>query len=147
MQKIIIGSDHAAFEAKEILKKTLEAQGFELDDVGTHSLLSCHYPTYAVAVAKKMKEFPDARGILICGSGIGVSIVANRFSYIRAALCRTAEEAKLARAHNDANVLCLGARINSTAEIKNITEAWLNAKFEGSRHQDRLNLFSTLGEK
>jgi ribose 5-phosphate isomerase B len=147
MKKIIIGSDHAAFEAKEILKKSLEGQGFELDDVGTHSLDSCHYPDYAIALAKKLKQNPTARGILLCGSGIGVSIVANRFSFIRAALCRTAIDAKLSRQHNDANVLCLGARINSETEIMKITLAWLETKFEGSRHQDRLNLFSTLGEK
>jgi ribose 5-phosphate isomerase B len=147
MKKIIIGSDHAAFEAKEILKKSLEGQGFELDDVGAHSLESCHYPTYAISLAKKIKQNPTARGILLCGSGIGVSIVANRFSHIRAALCRTPDEARLSRQHNDANVLCLGARINSELEIQKITQAWLETNFEGSRHQDRLNLFSSLGEK
>jgi ribose 5-phosphate isomerase B len=143
--KIVIGSDHAAFEMKELVKKFLQSKNIEFIDVGTHSLERSDYPDYASAVAKKVLA-DNLTGILLCGSGIGVSIVANRYKGIRAALCRSPYDAEMARKHNDANVLCLGARTNTEEEIKAIIEAWFANFFEGGRHADRLKKFENLGE-
>jgi len=142
--KVAIGCDHAAFEGKEELRKYLESK-FEVLDQGTYSADRCDYPDYATKVAKAVvtEKIP---GILLCGSGIGVSIVANRYQGVRAALVRTPEEARLSRQHNDANVLCVGARINSGEEIRAIVDAWFEAEFEGGRHTDRLAKFDSLGE-
>lgn len=143
--KIAIGSDHAAFEMKELVKKFLQSKNIDIIDVGTHSLERSDYPDYATAVAKIVLE-KNISGILLCGSGIGVSIVANRYKGIRAALCRTPNDAEMARKHNDANVLCLGARTNSEEEIKAIITSWFANEFEGGRHADRLKKFQDLGE-
>jgi ribose 5-phosphate isomerase B len=143
--KIVIGSDHAAFEMKELVKKFLQSKNIEFIDVGTYSLERSDYPDYASAVAKKVLA-DNLTGILLCGSGIGVSIVANRYKGIRAALCRSPYDAEMARKHNDANVLCLGARTNTEEEIKAIIEAWFANSFEGGRHADRLKKFENLGE-
>lgn len=142
--KLVIGCDHAAFEAKEKLKNILK-QEFEVDDVGTHSSERANYPDYATELCKKvLKE--GKKGILLCGSGIGMSMAANRYKGVRAALCRTEEDAKLSREHNDSNVLCLGARINSLEELEKIVRTWLSTDFEGGRHTDRISLFDQLGE-
>ncbi|MBT3586767.1 MAG: ribose 5-phosphate isomerase B [Halobacteriovoraceae bacterium] len=143
--KLYLGCDHAAFEAKESLKKFLMEEGHQVEDLGAPSLERCNYPDYAAAVAKKVQETGE-KGILLCGSGIGVSMVANRFKKIRAALCRTTVDAELSRQHNDANVLCVGARINSETEIQEITKAWFGASFEEGRHSDRIALFNNWGE-
>lgn len=140
-----MASDHAAFEGKEALRKHL-SKNYEIIDLGANSEDRCNYPDYAIKFAKAFQNEP-LLGILLCGSGIGISIVANRFRGIRAALCRTPNEAELSRQHNDANVLCLGARINSKEELAAISNAWLEAKFEGGRHLDRLKIFETIGEK
>jgi ribose 5-phosphate isomerase B len=145
--KYYLGCDHAAFDAKEKLKSWLKKEGIEFQDMGTSSDERCDYPVYAKAVVAKVLESEDHRGILICGSGIGVSMVANRFCGIRAALCRSVEDATLSRQHNNANVICLGARISSTIMLETITSAWMSAEFEGSRHQFRIDQFNTLGEK
>lgn len=142
--KIALGSDHAAYEGKEFVKKLLVSLNHEVIDVGTHSEERCDYPDFATAVVKEVLE-KNIKGILLCGSGIGVSIVANRYKGIRAALCRTANDAEMSRKHNDANVLCLGARVNSNDEIKEIVNSWLAHEFEGGRHADRLKLFQDLG--
>lgn len=142
--KVALGCDHAAFEGKEELKKYLESK-FEVLDEGTYSDERCDYPDFASKVAKRVVE-EKIPGILLCGSGIGVSIVANRYRGVRAALVRTPEEARLSRQHNDANVLCLGARINSDAEIREMVDAWFEAQFEDGRHTDRLAKFANLGE-
>lgn len=142
--KVAIGCDHAAFEGKEELRKYLESK-FEVLDQGTYSADRCDYPDYATKVAKAVVE-EKIPGILLCGSGIGVSIVANRYKGVRAALVRTPEEARLSRQHNDANLLCVGARINSDEEIRAIVDAWFEAEFEGGRHTDRLAKFESLGE-
>ena len=149
MSTLYLGADHSAFEAKEQLKAYLTESrpDLQIEDVGTHSAERTNYPTYAMAVAKKVTENEGSQAILICGSGIGVSMVANRYQYIRAALCRSPKEAELSRQHNDANVLCLGARINSFAEIQEIAEAWFKAEFEGGRHSERIAMFNELGEK
>ena len=141
--KIIIGSDHAAYEAKEYVKQLLNH--YDVLDVGSSSDERCDYPEFAIKLCKEVLN-KKAKGILLCGSGIGVSMVANRFKNIRAALCRDAEEAKLSRLHNDANVLCLGGRISSNEEIKNMVEVWLGTNFEGGRHISRVEMFNNLGE-
>lgn len=144
--KILIGCDHAAFEEKEKVKAYLESKSFEVFDVGTNSNERCNYPDFAGALAKKISSGEFEKGVLLCGSGIGVSMVANRYSKARAALCRTEIDAKLSREHNNSNILCLGARINSLEEIKKIVDTWLSTEFEGGRHTDRISLFNDLGE-
>ena len=138
---IYLGSDHAGFAAKEKLKSWLLSQGLEVIDVGTSTESSCHYPDYAKAVANKVLENKNSRGILLCGSGFGVDMVANRFVGIRGARCLSEEDARLCRAHNDSNVLCLAARLTNSATIEKITNAWLNSPFEGGRHQLRIDMF------
>jgi len=108
-------------------------------DEGTHSLKSCDYPDFAAAVSRKVQAGSAERGILICGTGIGMSIAANRFKGVRAALCYTEELAELSRLHNDANVLCLGARTQSVDSMKSIVLRWLTTEWEGERHGSRLN--------
>ncbi len=144
--KIVIGSDHAAFEMKEFVKGLLSSKGMDVEDIGTHTSDSCDYPDFASTLAKVVvhEKIP---GILLCGSGIGVSIVANRYRGIRAALCRSPKDAEMSRKHNDANVLCLGARVNTENEILEIVNSWLVQSFEGGRHAERLSLFENLGEK
>jgi ribose 5-phosphate isomerase B len=144
MQKIYMACDHAAFEGKEELKTYL-SKNFEIIDLGTDSSDRCNYPDYAIKFAKAFQKDP-LPGILLCGSGIGISIVANRFKGVRAALCRSPLEAELSRQHNDSNVLCLGARLNSKEELEAIANAWFKAEFEGGRHSERIAIFNELGE-
>lgn len=144
-QTIFLGNDHAAYSAKIHLLECLQNKGYAVQDLGSHSLERTDYPQWAKEVVAKVQSGKGI-GILMCGSGIGVSIVANRFAGIRAALCRSACEAELSRQHNDANILCLGARVNSDDEVWNITEAWLKSDFEAGRHYDRITLFNDLGE-
>lgn len=135
-KKIFIAADHAGFSLKKYLITELTKLGYTPVDLGTDSAeKSVDYPDFAQKLAKKLTtEF----GILICGSGIGISIAANRFKHIRAALCHNIKLAKLARAHNDANVLCLGARIVKNKAALGITKAFLTSKFEGERHERRV---------
>lgn len=135
---ILIGSDHAGFDLKHLLKDHLRALGHEVTDKGTHVKDSVDYPDYAHAVAQAVANEPHALGIVICGSGNGVNISANRHPGIRSALAWSAEVAGLAREHNDANVLALPARFISDGEAERIVDAFLNAKFEGGRHQRRV---------
>lgn len=135
---IAIGSDHAGYEAKEKVKKHLESLGVSFKDFGTYSEESCDYPLIAKAVSLSVKSGESEKGILICGSGIGMSIAANKFSGIRAALCKNEETSKLSRAHNNANIVCIGARTTDFEEIKKIVSAFLETSFESGRHQRRL---------
>lgn len=144
--KIVIASDHAGFEAKKNLIKFLEEKGGEIIDLGPDSDDSVDYPKYVKSLVKVVLE-QNLPGILICGSGIGVSIVANRFSGIRAALCRTVDEAIISKQHNNANVLCMGGRISSAKDINEMSEAWFYSKFEDGRHQRRIDQFDKLGEQ
>ena len=137
--QIFIACDHAAFEAKEALKAALAAL-HQVTDLGTHSLESVHYPEYASKLSLNVLSHPDSMGILLCGSGIGVSIAANRFIGIRAALCRDIEDANMSRSHNNANVLCLGARRNSLDELKAMVSAFLSTPFQGGRHATRVQM-------
>lgn len=143
--KIIIGSDHAAFEAKEMLKQYLSSK-YEVLDVGTFSSESTHYPEWAKKLVTKVLS-ENTYGVLLCGSGIGVSIVANRFQGIRAALCRDVDDAKMARLHNNANVICLSGRKSSTVDLKSMVDTFLQSPFEGGRHQERIDQFNKLGEE
>ena len=143
--KIIIASDHAAFEAKEELVKYLKEEGYDVQDVGTHSLESTHYPEWAKKLVHEVLE-QKTPGVLLCGSGIGVSMTANRFKGIRAALCHDVDDAKMSRLHNNANVICLAGRKNPVQELKQMVKTFLTTDFEGGRHQTRIDQFNDLGE-
>lgn len=147
MKKILIASDHAGFNLKEDLKKHLINKGLGVKDLGTDSLESCDYPAYAGALAELISKKRYSRGILICKTGIGNSIVANRFFGVRASLCYNVETARLTREHNDSNVLVLGAGFVSSKEAKKILDVWLDTKFLGGRHRRRLNLLKEIEQK
>jgi len=144
---IAIGADHAGFKLKEFVKKFLQEKGFKVIDVGTYSEERCHYPIYAQKVAGLVSQGEVEKGILICGSGIGMSIVANKFKGVRAALCHNIYSAKYSRLHNDSNILCLGGRVTGEDLTKEIVETWLNTAFEGGRHKERLMLINQIEEK
>ena len=136
---IAIGSDHAGFELKEAVRKYLESLKISVKDFGTFSADSVDYPDYAFAVASAVAEGEFDRGILICGTGIGMSIVANKVKGIRAAECLTPYLAEVSRRHNNANVLTMGGRVLSVEEAREIVHIWLETPFEGGRHQRRVN--------
>lgn len=138
METIHIACDHAGLDLKETLKAALEARGLRICDHGTHSRESCDYPQYAHALCAAV-EAENGRGILICGTGIGMSIAANRHAGIRAALCTTELHARLTRLHNNANVLCLGARVTGVELALAIMHVFLDTAFEGGRHQRRID--------
>lgn len=146
-QKIYLGSDHAAFEAKQSLIEWLNTLDYEVIDLGTKTPERCNYPDYARLVSREIQNDSHAVGIILCGSGVGVSMVANRFQNVRAAVCHDAQQATLSRQHNNANVLCLGARVTDEDAHRTITQAWLEAQFEGGRHAERVALFDDLGVK
>lgn len=135
---IAIGSDHAGFEYKEKIKKQLELTGNGVKDLGTHSLESTDYPDYAHPVAKIVEEGEADFGVLICGSGNGVCMTANKHAKIRAALCWNEEVAILARQHNDANIICLPSRFVDLAKAEQMVKVFLNTSFEGGRHERRV---------
>jgi ribose 5-phosphate isomerase B len=138
---IAIGSDHGGFALKEIVKKHLEERGLEYVDCGCYSTDSVHYPVYAQAVAKQIQTGACDRGILICSTGIGISMAANKCKGIRAALCHDPYSAKMTRLHNDANVLCMGGLIIGTNLALEITDVFLNTAFSGEeRHQKRIDM-------
>lgn len=137
---VVLGCDHAGFELKELIKKHLIAKGLNVRDMGANSLDSVDYPEFAHAVAEGVLSQPDALGLLVCGSGNGVNITANKHAGIRAALAWTPQVASLARAHNNANVLSLPARFISGSEGIEIVEAFLSSAFEGGRHARRVEL-------
>lgn len=142
--KIFIASDHAAFNEKKTLVDHL-AKTHEVIDLGTHTAESTNYPEWAKKLVEKVLSEKSV-GILLCGSGIGVSMTANRFKGIRAALCRDEEDAKMSRLHNNANVLCLAGRRTSPELINKISDVFLSTEFEGGRHQTRIDQFNNLGE-
>jgi ribose 5-phosphate isomerase B len=136
--RIAIGSDHAGFDLKSEILSFLCMEGCDIQDMGTFAPDSVDYPDYAHLVVREMLEGRADLGILICGTGIGMSITANRYPGIRAALCTDAFMARLSREHNDANVLCLGARVVGVGLALDIVNAWINASFAGGRHQRRV---------
>lgn len=139
MKRIIIGSDHAGFRLKEVLKSYLIKAGLEVKDIGTYCAESCDYPRIAYNLACQISSGRFNRGILICYTGIGNSIVANRLSGVRAALCHNIKAARLSRQHNDSNVLVLGAAFVSSFLARRIVGVWLRTGFIGGRHRRRVN--------
>lgn len=139
MKSILIASDHGGFALKESLKPYLKRKGFSVEDLGAFSEERCDYPEFAYSLASKVGKSKSKRGILICKSGIGNSIVANRVPGVRAALCANVKCARLSREHNDSNVLVLGSIFSTPSRAKKITDSWLAAKFQGGRHRRRLN--------
>jgi ribose 5-phosphate isomerase B len=137
-ERIPIASDHAGFEMKERLRIALEELGFEVQDIGTHSAASTDYADYAHPLAEEVSEGLAQRGVLLCGTGLGMSYVANRYPRVRAAVAWTPEIASLARKHNDANVLVRPARFVSEEDALAILTTWLETEFEGGRHQRRI---------
>ena len=140
--KIAIGSDHGGFELKELIVGYLQDNSHEVIDCGCHSLKSVDYPDFAEKVCSEVRSGTCDGGILICGTGIGMSIAANRYRDIRAALCHEAFTARMSREHNNANVLCLGARVIGSEVALDIVRVWVTTEFAGGRHQKRLDKLS-----
>ena len=138
---LYIGCDHAGYNEKEQVIKYLKEKNIEFVDVGTNSSESVHYPDYAKKVCENIKTDAD-RGILICGTGLGMCMCANKYKYIRAGLCINIKQAKLSRKHNNANVLCLQGRDVKQGKNNKIINAFLNTKFENGRHLQRIKMFS-----
>jgi len=144
--KVAIGSDHAGFGLKERLRQTLVGLGHEVTDVGTDSTTSTDYPLFAAKVARAVSDGAVERGVLVCGTGIGMAIAANRMPKVRAAACVDLFSVRLARGHNDANVLALGARVVGPEHAEALLQEFLATAFEGGRHQRRIDQLSTLAE-
>ncbi len=144
-EEVLIASDHAGFDLKQVIKDFLKEKNIKVEDLGTYTKESCDYPVYARKLCKELlkreKEGKKVCGILLCGTGIGMSIQANRFKGIRATLCSTEYTAKMSRRHNNANVLCLGGRVLGPELAKAIVKDFLNEEFEGGRHQRRVEYF------
>lgn len=138
--KIAIGSDHGGFEYKTAIIEFLKDKNFEVIDVGTYTKDACNYPEIAKTVAQKILSKEANKGILICGTGIGMSIAANKFKGIRAALCSDTFSAHASREHNDANVLCLGERAIGQSLALDIVDIWLKSEFQGGRHKIRVDM-------
>lgn len=137
-QTIVMASDHAGFELKELLKGDLRAAGREVLDLGVHSTQSADYPDYGRALAEAIRDGKAARGVLVCGTGIGISIAANREPSVRAAVVHDVTSARLTRQHNDANVMALGARLIGTEVARDCLRVFLDTDFEGGRHAARV---------
>ena len=145
--KIGIACDHGAVEFKEIIKAMLSEQGHEINDYGTNSSESCDYPDFAYQCAQSVAQGINERGIVLCGSGIGVSITANKVKGIRCALCSETTSARLNREHNDANMLVMGRRLIGAEAMKDIVNVWLNTPFSQSkRHQRRIEKIAAIEE-
>jgi ribose 5-phosphate isomerase B len=140
MPTILIGSDHAGFALKTFLVDALQREGVSVIDVGCYSEDSCDYPEFAKHLCVRLLEGEAPRGMLICGTGLGMSMAANRYPGIRAALCTAEYHARMSRAHNDCNVLVLGGRVTGRDLALSILRAWLETPFEGERHQRRIDL-------
>ncbi len=146
METLYLGADHAGFDLKEVVRRQLAELNWPHQDLGCNSAeVSVHYPEYAHKVVQAVLSQPGSRGILICGTGLGMSIAANRHAGIRAALCQEPYAARMSRLHNDANILVMGGRIVGPGLAREIVRVWLTTPFEGGRHQDRLNLIDPPG--
>jgi len=142
--KIAVGADHAGFEWKNCIAEHLTAAGHEVLNLGTDSPASVDYPDYALAVAKKVVSGEAALGVLVCGTGIGVQLAANKVHGVRAAVGNTEFEARLAREHNNANILCIGARVvDQQTALRNV-DVWLTTEFAGGRHQERIDKIAAI---
>jgi ribose 5-phosphate isomerase B len=146
--KVVVGSDHAGFRLKEHLKERLTAWGHDVEDVGTHSTDSCDYPLFGTAVGQRVVELGEGgRGVAVCGSGVGISIAANKVAGVRAALVQEPTAARLSREHNDANVICFGERLIGQAVAEEALRVWLQTPFEGGRHARRVAQLGPVGDK
>jgi ribose 5-phosphate isomerase B len=145
--RVVIGSDHAGFDLKETIKALLDGMGISYEDVGTASAASVDYPDFAVTVARAVVEGRADRGILVCGTGIGMTIAANKIPGIRAAMVWNEATARLGRAHNDANIMALGGRTTPAGEVEGMLRAFLTTKYEGGRHDARLAKIAHLERK
>ena len=143
---IALGSDHGGYLYKEELKKHLDEKGIEYIDFGTDSTASCDYPVYAEKVCRAIQSGECEKGILICGTGIGMSICANKFKGIRAAVCGDHFSAEFTRKHNDSNVLCMGARTIGAGVALQLADIFLSTEFEGGRHQKRVDMITAFEE-
>ena len=144
MAIIAIGSDHAGYSLKERLKTWLAADGHRVIDHGTHSTESVDYPDYAAAVAESVGSGEAERGVLVCGSGVGMAMAANKVAGVRAVAAQDADVARLSRQHNDANVLTLGARLTAPGRALELVQTWLATPFEGGRHERRVDKLARL---
>ena len=142
--KMAIACDHSALDLKEEVKALLATRGIEIEDFGTYSTDSCHYPIYGARAAQAVADGRCDLGIVICGTGIGISMAANEVKGIRCALCSDTFSAKMTRIHNNSNMLALGARVIGVELAKEIVNAWLDAEFEGGRHQVRIDMITAL---
>lgn len=142
--KIAIGADHGGFELKQRLKDFMVGLGHTITDAGCYSLDPVNYPEIAKKVVQSVLSNEVHRGILICGTGIGMSMMANRYKGIRAALCHDAYTARMSREHNDANVLCMGARVLGLGVVEDLVHIWLNTEFAGGRHACRIAMLEDL---
>lgn len=148
MRKIFIGADSAGYTLKEEVKNHLTEKGYEVTDCGCDSTASCHYPEFASKVCESVQaELDSSFGILICGTGIGMSMCANKHRGIRAALCSDTYSARMTRCHNDANLLCMGARVIGSCLAIDIVDAFLGAEFEGGRHAVRVGMMMDIENK
>lgn len=145
--KIVVGADHAGFHAKELIKSFLKDAGYAVEDVGTQSEESVDYPDYATAVAEKVASGSARFGILACGTGMGMAMTANKVHGVRAATAHNEMTAHLAREHNDANVLTLGARVLNDEQALNVVREFLNTEFAGGRHKQRVDKINALDER
>ena len=141
---VIIGSDHAAFDLKEKIKAFLVDGGIDVEDAGSHSEDSVDYPDFGIKVASMVSTGKFERGILLCGTGIGMSMVANKFPHVRAALCSDLFSAIMSRRHNNSNILVLGGRVVGDALAMEMVRAWLETPFDGGRHQLRIDKFDQI---
>ncbi len=141
---VALGADHAGFQLKEALKGWLIGQGCQVLDVGTHSAEAVDYPDYAVQVGQAVADGKVQRGVLVCGTGIGMAIAANKVDGVRAALCADLYTARMSREHNDANVLCLGGRLIGADMAADVLRAWLEAEFAGGRHARRVDKIAAM---
>lgn len=140
MDKVLIACDHGGYELKKKIIDFLTERGIVVEDFGSEGTEIVRYPYYAVPLCEKISQGKIKRGILICSTGIGISIIANRHPHVRASLCTSTYMAKMTRKHNDSNVLCLGGKITGELEALDIVETWLNTDFEGGRHSISLRL-------
>ena len=144
MKKIVIGCDHGGLELKNDIIKHLESRGFEVTDVGTYTSASCNYPDYARALCEKIQNGEFELGILVCGTGIGMSMAANKHNGIRAACCSDTFSARMTRMHNNANVLCLGGRVVGAGLAIDMVDLFVDTEFEGGRHQARVDMIADI---
>jgi ribose 5-phosphate isomerase B len=146
LPKVFLGGDHAGVELRKALKEVLVWLGREVEDLGSHDARSVDYPDYAMAVSERVAR-GEGLGVLVCGTGIGVDMVANKMPGVRSARCTDAYSARMSRAHNNANVLCLGARVTGPGLAEEILKVWLETPFEGGRHQARVDKIDALDSR